>query len=388
MNKRKSLPLMSSSPSLSTSSRQSATSTARATATATSSSQGSSSVTVVTVTSSSPSTTATSSSSTVNVECTSSPSGSRCIVRTTTTSQNNTADNELSSNTVDDGVLSSSTAPALAASRPSRSVPLVLQPTYRFILHFRKGVRGDYKAKSANNIPSSVEWSVKSGLTFDTLLALIRAFSIVHAPLVWPQDDLPDIIPSPSKGARLQAAVTLNKDNFLEIIGNSWRLRTGSGKHDGALQLIIYMAEPVALSTPSSSNSNILCQPTAARMPEVRQRLDEQEDVDELGGMERAYHEHTASKSKRPIPPPGNTFALPNNTTSRQARRAHMKRRADKVEGLEDDEYVPVRVKLDLEVTLKMSRQDLAKAIGLPSGFNLSSNFSGRNHAGNPPSDA
>ncbi|KAG0374029.1 hypothetical protein BGX24_010918 [Mortierella sp. AD032] len=128
------------------------------------------------------------------------------------------------------------------------------------------------------------------------------------------------------------------------------------------------MAEPVALNTPSSSNSNILCQPTAAKIPEVRQRLDEHEDVDALGGMERGYHEHTASKSKRPIPPPVNTFALPNNTTSRQARRAHMKRRADKVEGLEDDEYVPVRVKLDLEVTLKMSRQDLAKALGLPSG--------------------
>ncbi|KAK5797003.1 hypothetical protein F5H01DRAFT_359378 [Linnemannia elongata] len=384
---------MSSSPSPSTSSRRSASPTARATTTSTSSSQGlSSSVTVVTVTSSSPSA-ATSSSSTVNVESASSPSGSRSTVRTSTTSQDNTVNNRgpSSSNTVDDGAPSSSTAPVPAASRPLRSMPLVTQPNYRFILHFRKGVRGNYKRKSVNSIPSTAEWTFESRHTFDALLALIRSYSAVHAPLVWPQDDLPDIIPSPSKGARLQAAVTLNEDNFLQLIDNSWRAWTRSGKHDGVLQLIIYLAEPVAPGIPSSSSSNILHRSTAARITEASRRLDEQEDADELGDMERPYHVHYLSK--RPMPPPGNNFTLPNNNTSRQARhldniarRVHEKRRADDVEGLEDDEFIPVRVKVDLEVTVKMSRQDLAKALGLPPGFNLSSfNFFGRNHAGNPP---
>ncbi|KAK3835756.1 MAG: hypothetical protein J3R72DRAFT_212010 [Linnemannia gamsii] len=344
---------MSSTPSPSTSSRRSASPTARATTTSTSSSHGSSSsVTVVTVTSSSPSA-ATASSSTVNVESLSSSSGSRSTVRTSTTSQDDTVDNEGPSSsitdTVDDGAPSSSTAPAPAVSRPLRTAPLVPQPAYRFILHFRK---------------------------------------------VWPQDDLPDIIPSPSKGARLQAAVTLNEDNFLHIIDNSWRAWTRSGKHSGALQLIIYMAEPVALGAPSSSSNNILHRSTAGRIAEVGRRLNEQEDADELGDMERAYHVHYLSK--RAMPPPGNSFVLPNNNTSRQAhnldnaaRRVREKRRAEEVEGLDDDEFVPVRVKVDLEITVKMSRQDLAKALGLPSGFNLSSfNFFGRDHAGNQPPDA
>ncbi|KAK3812683.1 MAG: hypothetical protein J3R72DRAFT_498592 [Linnemannia gamsii] len=389
---------MSSTPSPSTSSRRSASPTARATTTSTSSSHGSSSsVTVVTVTSSSPSA-ATASSSTVNVESLSSSSGSRSTVRTSTTSQDDTVDNEGPSSsitdTVDDGAPSSSTAPAPAVSRPLRTAPLVPQPAYRFILHFRKGVRGNYKRKSINSIPSTAEWAFESAHSFGVLLGLIRAYSVVHAPLVWPQDDLPDIIPSPSKGARLQAAVTLNEDNFLHIIDNSWRAWTRSGKHSGALQLIIYMAEPVALGAPSSSSNNILHRSTAGRIAEVGRRLNEQENADELGDMERAYHVHYLSK--RAMPPPGNSFVLPNNNTSRQAhnldnaaRRVREKRRAEEVEGLDDDEFVPVRVKVDLEITVKMSRQDLAKALGLPSGFNLSSfNFFGRDHAGNQPPNA
>jgi hypothetical protein len=185
------------------------------------------------------------------------------------------------------------------------------------------------------------------------LLALIRAFSIVHSPLIWPQDDLPDIIPSPSKGARLQAAVTLNEENYLQIIDNSWRAWTRSGKHSGVLQIIIYMTEPIAPGAASSSTSNILHRSTGARMAEVSRRLDEQEDAAELENMEQAYHMHHLSKW--PLPPPGNKFTLPNNNTSRQARqldnsarRVYEKRKADEVEGLEDDEFVPVRVKVDL----------------------------------------
>ena len=130
-------------------------------------------------------------------------------------------------------------------------------------------------------------------------------------------------------------------------------------------------------------------------MAGVSRRVSEQEDADELGDMERANH--VQYSSKRPTPLPGSTFALPNNNTSRQARRhlenvgcrVHEKRKADDVEGLEDDEFVSVRVKVDLEVTVKVSRQDLAKALGLPPGFNLSSfNFFGQNHAGNHPPDA
>ncbi|KAF9918335.1 hypothetical protein FBU30_000270 [Linnemannia zychae] len=129
-------------------------------------------------------------------------------------------------------------------------------------------------------------------------------------------------------------------------------------------------------------------------MAEVTRRLDEQEEATELGDMERAYHVHYLSK--RPMPPPGEKHFLPDNNTSRQARhldniarRVHEKRRADEVDGLEDDEFVPVRVKVDLEVMVRISKNDLAKALGLPPGFNLSSfGFFGQNHAENRPPEA
>lgn len=131
----------------------------------------------------------------------------------------------------------------------------------------------------------------------------------------------------------------------------------------------------------SSSNSNIFQRSTSARMGETSRRLYEQEGAVELGNMERTYHAH--SLSKQLMPPPGNNFDLPNDNTSRQtrhldnvARQVHEKKKADEIEGLEDDEFVPIRVKVDLEARSKCQDRTWQKSficlqgsIFLPSTF-------------------
>ncbi|KAF9922833.1 hypothetical protein FBU30_007021 [Linnemannia zychae] len=150
------------------------------------------------------------------------------------------------------------------------------------------------------------------------------------------------------------------------------------------------MTEPIVPSTTASSSGGTLHRSTAGRMTEVSRRLNEQDKVNELEDMKRAYHKHYLSK--RPLPAPGVKFVHPDNFTSRQARhldntvrRIYEKRKADEVEGLEDDEFVPIRVKVDF----KISKHDLAKAFVFLQGLTFHpSNFFGQDHAENRPPDA